>query len=150
MKITNRLIALAVLCAGIPATVVAKDSEIVGSWALTVTVHNRTFTALSTLDKEHHVMNIDYAPPGLFWPSSQVEVGYGSWTGQNGHYLISYKSQLPHHMTRVVRGTGTLSGPGVLIGNAEVTISDEDGRVVYAGTASILGTKAAPNLAASR
>jgi hypothetical protein len=154
MKITTKLIALAVLCVGIPATVVAKDSGnsgIVGPWALNITVHNRTFTALSTLNEKHQLMTIDYAAPSILGPSRPVEVGYGIWTGgQNGHFLISYKSQLPHHMTRVVRGAATLTAPGVLMGNAQVTFLDEEGRVVYADTASVSGTKATGELAASR
>jgi hypothetical protein len=153
MKITSKLIALAVLCVGIPATVVAKDSGnsgIVGPWALNITVHNRTFTALSTLNEKHQLMTIDYAPPSIFGPSRPVEVGYGIWTGQNGHFSISYKSQLPHHMTRVVRGAATLTEPGVLIGNAEVTFVEEDGKVVYTDTASVSGTKVTGKLAASR
>lgn len=153
MKITTKLIALAVLCVGIPATVVAKDSGnsgIVGPWALNITVHNRTFTALTTLNEKHQLMTIDYGPPSILGPSRPVEVGYGIWTGQNGHFLISYKSQLPHHMTRVVRGAATLTAPGVIVGNAEVTFVEEDGKVAYTDTASVSGTKVTGKLAASR
>jgi hypothetical protein len=150
MKITNKLIALAVSFVGIPVTVVAQDSDIVGAWILNIKVQNRTFAALSTCDDKHGVVEMDYAPPSIFGPSSSLEVGYGSWKEENGHFLITYKSELPHHMTRLVRGTATLSQPGVITGNAEVTFLEEDGRVVYADTAGVSGTKATRKLAASR
>ena len=150
MKITTKLIALAVLCVGIPATVLAKDSDIVGAWVLNVKVQNRTFAALSTFDDKHGLVELDYAPPSIFGPSRSVEVGYGSWKEENGHVLITYKSELPHHMIRLVKATGILSQPGVVTGNAEVTFLEEDGKVVYTDTATVSGSKATRKLAANR
>ncbi|MBV8280319.1 MAG: hypothetical protein JO170_34350, partial [Verrucomicrobia bacterium] len=119
MKITSKLVALAVSCVGIPATVLAHDADIIGPWELTIKVQNKTFSAISTCDKAHRVLEMDYAPPSIFGPSRAVEVGYGSWREENGHILLSYETALPHHMTRVVRGTATLTEPNVITGNVE-------------------------------
>jgi len=151
MKIKSRLIGLAVVCLGIPATVVAqsKDEGLEGTWLLKMSVHNMpgTISAVSICNRDGSLEHFDYQPvPRIFGngAETQLYVGSGSWVRKgNGQFEIKFKSEVPNRGSQQVEGIATLSASrNEVTGSAKVEFLNQDGTVVYAEPVTVIGHRA--------
>ncbi|HKE24312.1 MAG TPA: hypothetical protein VKB88_18245 [Bryobacteraceae bacterium] len=152
-------LAIAVLFAlGFPATSVAQDAKSpAGSWLYTVTIpidsnpkDDIVFQGLETYIPGGSYIETDqlaFSPDTLSTPS------HGSWAaGQPGHdrdflltyYNFSYDSKGNATGKGRVRQTATLSEDGLSYsGSGDFEFTDNDGRVVEAGTFTVTATRIA-------
>jgi hypothetical protein len=151
MKIKSRLIGLAVVCLGIPATVVAqsKDEGLEGTWLLKMSVHNMpgAISAVSICNRDGSLEHFDYQPvPRIFGngAETQLYVGSGSWARMgNGQFEIKFKSEVPNRGSQQVEGIATLSASrNEVTGSAKVEFLNQDGTVVYTEPVTVIGHRA--------
>jgi hypothetical protein len=151
MKMKSRLIALAVVCLGIPAAVVAqsRDKGLEGTYVLKITLRkmHETISAVSICNRDNSFEEFDYQPvPSIFGngPKTQLLVGTGSWSPQgDGRFVIRYKTGLPNNGSQQVEGIATLSASrNELTGSAKLELRDQAGTVVYTDDATVIGQRA--------
>jgi hypothetical protein len=146
MKMKSRLIALAVVCLVIPATVVAqsRNEHFPGTYVLMIQVHNMAIPAVSICKEDGTFQEFDYQPV----PSggrTQLLVAEGNWLSNgNRQFKIASKTALPNNGSQQVRGMVTLSASGNdLTGTANVELLNQDGTIAYSGPATVSGHKVA-------
>jgi hypothetical protein len=151
MKMKSRLIALAVVCLGIPAAVVAqsRDRGLEGIYVLKITLHNMpgAISAVSICHGDGSLEEFDYQPvPSMFGNGARTQLLFanGSWfKNANGQFVIKYKRGLPNNGSQQVEGIATLSASrNELTGSAKVEFLNQEGAVVYADNATVIGQRA--------
>jgi hypothetical protein len=146
VKITRRVIALAVMFLGISAPLLAQpphEKNLAGTWDLRIKIEHMpgTISALSICGQDGHLMQVQAAGNHLVY-------GIGTWV-QTSHseFQLRFvtetndKAGVPTGSQQVL-GTAILSGLGdVVAGTAAVQFLDRKGKVVYSGTAKVEGNR---------
>lgn len=154
LKIRSKSIALALVCAGIPATLVAQPREFEGAYLLKIEIPGVPFkiSAFSMCTPDGRLKEIDYEPTVNFFGFGGLRstTGFGHWyKNPNGQFVISYTTQLPNGQLRKVDGITTLSASGnEVTGSATVTLVNQDGSVLDSSNVTVTGEKAQSRLAA--
>jgi hypothetical protein len=152
MKITIAIVALAMIVGLIPATLVAqpplKNSySLAGIWNLKVTVPQMpsAIPAVSICSRDGSLTHIQAA-------GNYLDIGYGKWVQtDNSAFRITFVTETHGKAGEVkgslrVQGTTTLSRSNdELTGSAQVEFLNQDGKVVYSGTAKVEGNRVQPS-----
>jgi hypothetical protein len=149
MKIKGKLLALALACAGVPATVVGQPSSLDGAYQLTITVQGMpspisAFAICKGGRDKGYVKEIACVPTRSFFgfgPGITLEKAEGRWyLMPSGEYAINTKTQLRNGLVRQMDGTATLTGDQ-LTGRATVKLLNQDGSVLETRKASVTGER---------
>jgi hypothetical protein len=146
VKITRRVIALAVMCVWIPSTLLAQPphkKSLAGTWDLQVKVQHMpgTISAVSICTLDGGVTHVQAV-------GNRLVYGYGWWV-QTGHseFRLTFVTQTNDKAgvrtgSQQVQGTAILSGSDdVVTGTAVVQSLNQEGKVVYSGTAKVKGNR---------
>jgi hypothetical protein len=148
MKITNKLIALAIVCAGIPATVLAKSQDtLAGIYLVSISVDGlrQQISALADCKESGALVEYDFVPPG------KLEVGEGHWSRTAQGFTINYTTPLENGEKRMVTGFVTRSAPANhLTGSGKVQVIKQDGTVVETRNVTVTAVESQSRFAAKR
>jgi hypothetical protein len=144
VKITKRVIALTVMCAWIPGTLLAQPSHkgLEGAWDLRIKVEHMpgTISALSICDKDGHLMQVQAI-------GNRIVYGRGMWV-QTSHseFRLAFVTETNDKAgvrtgSQQVQGTAIFKSDDEVTGTARVQSLDEKGKVVYSGTAKVEGNR---------
>jgi hypothetical protein len=146
VKITRRVIALAVMYVGISTTLLAQPphkKSLTGIWDLKVKVEHMpgTISALSICNLHGDLTYVQAA-------GNHFDYGCGRWaqTGPN-EFRLTFVTQTNDKAgvrtgSQQVEGTAIISGPNdVIMGTAVVQSLNSEGKLVYSGTAKVEGNR---------
>jgi hypothetical protein len=148
MKLKSRLFALAVMCVGTPAALVAQPqdsaNDIVGTWSIVALMPNvGEISIVSICTADHKLMNIVQQPSqrGSRGKTS-LNVMFGSWDkAAPGKFRLTFKKDTSDG-SELVNGVANVSELGrVVTGNASVEFRDAAGKLLSSGEATVRGNK---------
>jgi hypothetical protein len=145
VKTTRRVIALAIMCVGINSTVLAQPPHkktLAGTWDLRVTVEHMpgTISAVSICKPDSDLTYVQA-------DENRLVYGQGTWIsiGKSEFRLMFVTQTNDKAGARTgslqVQGTADLRSDDVLTGTAVVQSVNEQGKLVYSGTAKVEGNR---------
>lgn len=144
MKITKRVIALAVMCAWIPGTLLAQPphKSLEGAWDLRIKVEHMpgTISAFSICKTGGGLAYVQAAGNHLVY-------GDGTWLrSRQSEFRLTFVTETNDKSgvrtgSQQVRGTAILRSDDVVTGNAVVQFLNQQGKVIYTGTAKVEGNR---------
>jgi|HubBroStandDraft_6_1064221.scaffolds.fasta_scaffold1216994_1 hypothetical protein len=146
MKMTSRLIALALVCVGIPATVVAQPpKKLTGKWKMEFTGPDMPgISAFSICEANGRLITVSYQrfPSILGIGAGTLCVSDGKWVQRGDNIQVSFQTKLPDNRSQRVVGTALLSESGAEVrGSAEAQFLREDGTVLYSTHVTVTGER---------
>jgi hypothetical protein len=144
VKITKRVIALAVMCAWIPGTLLAQPphKSLEGAWDLRIKVEHMpgTISAFSICKPDGGLTHVQAAGNHLVY-------GYGRWV-PTGHseFRLTFVTETNDKAgvrtgSQQVQGTGIFRSDDEVTGTAAVQFLNQQGKVIYTGTAKVEGNR---------
>jgi len=144
VKITKRVIALAVMCAWIPGTLLAQPphKSLEGAWDLRIKVEHMpgTISAFSICKTGGGLAYVQAAGNHLVY-------GDGTWLrSRQSEFRLTFVTETNDKSgvrtgSQQVRGTAILRSDDVVTGNAVVQFLNQQGKVIYTGTAKVEGNR---------
>jgi hypothetical protein len=150
MKNKIQLIALAVGCMWIPATLMAQPQNkegLAGTYTLEVKVPDMPWaiSAFAICYPDGSMLQISNLPEPSFLGiggGSHLYIGRGQWVPMGNHnFHVHFRTELGNKGSQLVDGIASLSEGGKVTGSAKAEFQNEGGAVVYRTNVTVSGER---------